>query len=59
MALLKNPKLPLAVGMKFLGTLRENDLKELSRDKNVPSGLQGVAKKMVEKKNEPKKNDDK
>jgi hypothetical protein len=59
MALLKNPKLPLAVGMKFLGTLRENDLKDLSRDKNVPSGLQSVAKKMVEKKNEPKKTDDK
>jgi hypothetical protein len=59
MALLKNPKLPLAVGMKFLSTLRENDLKDLSRDKNVPSGLQGIAKKMVEKKNEPKKTDDK
>ncbi|HEX5745647.1 MAG TPA: hypothetical protein VFZ09_05345 [Archangium sp.] len=55
MALLKNPKLPLAVGMKFLSTLRENDLKDLSRDKNVPSGLQSVAKKMVDKKNEPKK----
>jgi hypothetical protein len=54
MALLKNPKLPLAVGMKFLNTLRENDIKDLSRDKNVPSGLQGVAKKMLEKKNEKK-----
>jgi hypothetical protein len=56
-ALLKNPKLPLSVGMKFLGTLRENDVKELSRDKNVPSALQGVARKMMEKKNEPKKED--
>jgi hypothetical protein len=55
MALLKNPKLPLSVGMKFLNTLRENDLKDLSRDKNVPSALQGVAKKMMDKKNEPKK----
>ncbi len=55
MALLKNPKLPLSVGMKFLNTLRENDVKELSRDKNVPSALQGMAKKMMEKKNEPKK----
>jgi hypothetical protein len=59
MALLKNPKLPLSVGMKFLNSLRENDLKELSRDKNVPSALQTVAKKMIEKKNEPKKTDDK
>ncbi|ATB32843.1 hypothetical protein [Melittangium boletus] len=54
MALLKNPRLPLAVGMKFLNTLRENDIKDLSRDKNVPSALQGVAKKMLEKKNEKK-----
>jgi hypothetical protein len=59
MALLKNPKLPASVGMKFLSTLRENDLKELSKDKNVPSALQGIAKKMLEKKNEPKKSDDK
>lgn len=59
MALLKNPKLPLSVGMKFLNTLRENDVKELSRDKNVPSALKGMAKKMMEKKNEPKKDDDK
>lgn len=57
MALLKNPRLPLSVGMKFLNTLRENDLKDLSRDKNVPSALQGVAKKMMEKKNEPKKDE--
>ncbi|QRN93374.1 hypothetical protein JRI60_29780 [Archangium violaceum] len=57
--LLKNPRLPLSVGMKFLNTLRDNDLKELSRDKNVPSGLQGMAKKMLAKKEEPKKSDDK
>jgi hypothetical protein len=55
MALLKNPKLPLSVGVKFLSTLRENDVKDLSRDKNVPSALQGMAKKMMDKKNEPKK----
>jgi hypothetical protein len=55
LALLKNPKLPLTVGMKFLSTLRENDVKDLSRDKNVPSSLQTMAKKMLEKKNQPKK----
>ncbi len=59
MTLLKNPRLPLSVGMKFLNTLRDNDLKDLSRDKNVPSGLQGMAKKMLTKKEEPKKSDDK
>jgi hypothetical protein len=55
MALLKNPKLPLSVGMKFLATLRDNDVKDLSRDKNVPSSLQGMARKIMEKKSEPKK----
>jgi hypothetical protein len=59
LALLKNPRLPLSVGMKFLNTLRESDVKELARDKNVPAGLQGMAKKMMAKKDEPKKSDEK
>jgi hypothetical protein len=54
MALLKNPRLPLTLGMKFLGTLREGDIKELARDRNVPSSLQGMAKKLMERKNQPK-----
>jgi hypothetical protein len=54
MALLKNPKLPLTIGMKFLSTLREGDIKDLARDKNVPAGLQGMAKKMLAKKDEKK-----
>lgn len=58
MALMKNPKVPLTVAIKFLNTLREADIKELSRDKNVPSGLQSFAKKMLDKKNEPKKDKD-
>lgn len=56
-ALLKNPRLPLSVGMKFLNTLRESDVKELARDKNVPASLQGMAKKMMAKKEEPKKDE--
>jgi hypothetical protein len=59
LALLKNPRLPLSVGMKFLNTLRESDVKELARDKNVPASLQGMAKKMMAKKDEPKKTDEK
>jgi hypothetical protein len=57
LALLKNPRLPLSVGMKFLNTLRESDIKELARDKNVPASLQGMAKKMMAKKEEPKKDE--
>jgi hypothetical protein len=57
LALVKNPKVPLTVVMKFLGTLRDGELKDLSRDRNVPSGVQMFAKKMMEKKAAPKKED--
>lgn len=50
LALVKNPKIPLSIAMKFLGTLREPELKDLSRNKNVPSGVQQLAKKMIDKK---------
>jgi hypothetical protein len=41
--------------MKFMATLRESEVKELARDKNVPSGIQGFARKTLEKKNAPQK----
>jgi hypothetical protein len=55
MALVKNPKVPLAVVMKFLNGLRDTELKDLSRDRNVPSGVQSFAKKLLDKKTAPKK----
>ncbi|HZH03281.1 MAG TPA: hypothetical protein VEY30_05815 [Myxococcaceae bacterium] len=55
LALVKNPKTPLAISMKFLTTLRESEVKDLARDKNVPNGVQMMAKKMMDKKNTPKK----
>ena len=55
LALVKNPKTPLSVSMKFLNTLRESEVKDLSRDKNVPSGIQQLAKKQMDKKNTPKR----
>lgn len=53
-ALVKNPKVPMAISMRFLSTLRESDVKDLARNKNVPSSIQGLAKKMIDKKNTPK-----
>jgi len=55
LALVKNPKIPLTVVMKFVNTLRDSELKDLARDRNVPSGVAMYAKKMVEKKTAPKK----
>ncbi len=55
LALVKNPKIPLTVVMKFLNTLRDRELKDLARDRNVPSGVAMFAKKLMEKKTAPKK----
>ncbi|WP_224241365.1 hypothetical protein [Hyalangium gracile] len=57
LALVKNPKVPLTVVMKFLSGLRDTELKDLARDRNVPSGVATFAKKLVEKKTAPKKED--
>ncbi|MBL8957420.1 MAG: hypothetical protein JNK82_41990 [Myxococcaceae bacterium] len=55
LALVRNPKVPQAIGMRFLSTLRETDVKNLARDRNVPNVIQMTARKMVAKKDEPKK----
>jgi hypothetical protein len=57
LALVKNPKIPLTVVMKFLNTLRDSELKDLARDRNVPSGVATHARKMMEKKTTPKKDE--
>src|SRR5215470_12682533 len=50
LALANNPKVPLPVSMKFLSQLRESEVKDLARNKNVPSGVQMLARKMLDKK---------
>ena len=40
LALVKNPKVPLTVAMKFLNTLRETEVKDLARDRTCPSAVQ-------------------
>lgn len=55
LALVKNPKVPAQITMRFLNTLAEADVKGLVKDKNVPGAVQLLAKKMIQRKNEPKK----
>jgi hypothetical protein len=43
--------------MKFLNTLRDAEIKDLARDRNVPSAVAMYAKKMMEKKTTPKKDE--
>lgn len=57
LALVKNPKVPQAVSMKLLNTLQEADVKKLASDKMVPGSVQMLAKKMLQKKAEAKKED--
>jgi len=49
-ALVKNPKVPLPTALRLLQTLQEKDIKELSRDRNVPQTIQAQAKAWVMKK---------
>lgn len=55
LALVKNPKVPMAVSMRFLNVLRDGEVKDIARDKNVPSAVQLMAKKLIEKRTAPKK----
>jgi hypothetical protein len=53
-ALVKNPKVPLPVAMRFLPLLHDADVKDLSRSKNIPTGVRNQARQMVAKREAPK-----
>jgi hypothetical protein len=53
-ALVKNPKCPLASSMHFLNYLHQDDLRELARSKNVPSALSLAAKKLAQQRDSRK-----
>src|SRR5690606_27423010 len=42
-ALVFNPKTPAGISMRFLSHIRFNDLRSLSRSKNVPASLRSAA----------------
>ncbi len=49
-SLVKNPKVPLPTALKMMYTLQEKDIKELSRDRNVPQTIQAQARVWLMKK---------
>jgi hypothetical protein len=49
-SLVKNPKVPLPTALKLLVTLQEKDIKDLSRDRNVPQTVQAQARAYMMKK---------
>ena len=54
-SLVKNPKVPLPTALKLMYTLQEKDIKELSRDRNVPQTIQAQAKSLLMKKEQAAK----
>ncbi len=49
LALVNNPKTPLQRSMQFVKNLRVNDLKQLAKNKNIPSALSKIAKELYNK----------
>lgn len=47
LALINNPKTPLATAMRLLTLLRQNDLRAVAKSKNVTSALANQAKRLV------------
>ena len=47
LSLATNPKTPPSIAMRFLNTLRENDIKKIARDKNVPGYIARAAKRII------------
>ena len=47
LSLVKNPKCPMANAMTFMRMLRSNDLRLLSRDKNVSPAIQKMSKMLL------------
>jgi hypothetical protein len=48
--LINNPKMPVAVSMRFLSSLRAAEVKAVAKNKNVPHGLSSAAKRLLDKK---------
>jgi hypothetical protein len=46
-SLVTNPKTPLAIAVRFLGSLQERDVRALAKSKNVSATISGAAKRLI------------
>ncbi len=46
-ALVSNPKTPLQIALRYVGTLAMRDLRMMAKSKNIPSAVNGAAKRIV------------
>ncbi len=47
LALVTNPKTPVAIAMRYVSSLFQRDLRQLAKSKNVPAAVNGLAKRLV------------
>jgi len=47
LALVTNPKTPIALAMKFIGTLMTRDLRQMAKSKNIPTTINSAAKRII------------
>jgi len=52
LALVTNPKAPLVIALRLLGTLYESDVRRLAKSKNVSATVSGAAKRILLRKTE-------
>ena len=51
-SLVNNPKLPVAIGMRFLPQLRASELKAVAKNRNISHALMNAAKNLADKKSQ-------
>lgn len=55
LALVGNPKCPVGVSLRFLSYLHQEDLRNVSRSKNIPGALATAAKKLLQQRESGRK----
>jgi hypothetical protein len=48
MALVNNPKCPLGLSLRFLAYLHQDNLRDISRSRNIAGALASAAKKLLQ-----------
>ncbi len=47
LALVKNPKTPIQISLKYISTLMVRDLRLMAKSKNIPTAVNSAAKRMI------------
>jgi hypothetical protein len=55
MNLVQHPKCPMAESMRFMNHLRDKDLRDIARSRNVPSQISAQAKRLLQRKEQKSK----